>query len=87
MPVQAIEAQEAVILSPIDFQALLNRLEPSEPIVEDGKLSPDWRNSETQAKWERVYSNQINDKLTRGYYEEDIYITKTAQRTSNKTKD
>ena len=41
MPVQAIEAQEAVILSPIDFQALLNRLEPSEPIVEDGKLSPD----------------------------------------------
>lgn len=43
----------APILSIEDFQRLLNKIEPSNPIECDGKLGP-----ATQKKWDRIICNQ-----------------------------
>ena len=40
-----------------EFQEMLNRLDPRNPIKVDGKFGP-----ETQAKWDRVYCNQCAAK-------------------------
>lgn len=50
---QATKSIELEILSPREFQALLNELEPDSPIVVDGIIGP-----ESLGKWSRVYCNQ-----------------------------
>ena len=50
---EATETKQAEILSPKDFQTLLNEIEPQNPIVVDGIIG-----KQTVAKWERVYCNQ-----------------------------
>ena len=56
-PVESTITQDTVIMSPRDFQALLNRLEPSQAIEEDGRIG-----AKTVEKWERVYGNQSAER-------------------------
>lgn len=42
----------------MEIQERLNEIEPSNPIPVDGKVSPDYQNSLTQAKWDRIVFNR-----------------------------
>ena len=64
--VGAAFAEKEYILSPMEFQELLNRLEPNDPIVVDGKIG-----RKTIAKWESVYNNQMAIKIDGGFYGKD----------------
>lgn len=58
--IQTLPEQPTKLISLMELQRLLNTLEPENPIKVDGKVSPDWQESETQTKWDRIYSNQSN---------------------------
>lgn len=54
----------------IDIQERLNEIDPNNPIPVDGKLGPDYLNSKTQAKWDKIVFNQYAEV----YFEPDFYV-------------